>query len=200
MRYFHRDQSFGLLLSLLFLTSLAVAGHAQDAPEAIELRSQGGTPLPGDAVLELRPREDRPDYEPLTSKIHELLAERQINTADRGGIILRFGYQITGASTSRRNPNISITGRTGIGGSTDMQMKMKVLRHETSGPRRKADGSASDLIMTFELYRPGSPPLWSATLRGPDNQYNRESMLIEMIEIAILNIGKTKSELIQIEN
>ena len=45
--------------------------------------------------------------------------------------------------------------------------------------------------MTFELYSPGSPPLWTAHLLGPDDHLNSKYIMSEMIRIGISNIGET---------
>jgi len=65
-----------------------------------------------------------------------------------------------------------------------MQMTLR-LRSETQ------DTTRHRIIMTFELYNPGSPPLWTAHLLGPDDHLNSKNIMSEMIRIGISNIGET---------
>ena len=61
-------------------------------------------------------------------------------------------YQSTGTVEMLGDPNFSIAGRTGTDGNTNMQMTLRFRQESSRRSNRKP-------IMTFELYRLGSPPL-----------------------------------------
>ena len=63
-----------------------------------------------------------------------------------------YRYQSTGTVEMLGDPNFPIAGRTGTDGNTNMQMTLRFRQESSRRSNRKP-------IMTFELYRLGSPPL-----------------------------------------
>ena len=180
-----RREQRGLLFSLIFLTALAGPAWAQSDSLEIGLWARGTAELEDQTTIEIRPIEDRPEYRDLAPVIEQFLRAQNLQPASRGQLILRYEIQTDGA-VNPREPLVSLQGRTGIGGSTDMQMTLKLRQKSRSHARRR-------IVMSFELYRPGSPPLWTARLEGPDDRRSRSILLEEMAIIAIENIGKTNT-------
>ena len=48
-------------------------------------------------------------------------------------------------------------------------------------------------MLQFELYRRGSPTIWTARKIAPDDQLNRDFLLEQMVGMAIKNIGITNN-------
>ena len=173
-----------LALCLIIAACHIEAVWAQSDTQSVELLARGSSPIPPGAIIGIRPAEDRPEYQDLTPQIAEQLSLKRLEHASRGDLVLRYRFEETGAEGSLADPNFSIAGRTGTGGSTNMQMTLR-LRSETQ------DTTRHRIIMTFELYSPGSPPLWTAHLLGPDDHLNSKYIMSEMIRIGISNIGET---------
>ncbi len=177
-------------LAVCFMLTIANWGHAR--AEMVEIVSRGNVVIAPGTTIELRSLEDRPEYRDIAPALKEFLADKALKTVPRGELILRYGFQVTGTISSLKDPNFSIAGRTGTGGSSNMQMTMRFRRESRSKSNNK-------LIMTFELYRPGEPPLWSARVLGANHRSNQSQVLTEMSRLAINHIGKTISDDINID-
>jgi hypothetical protein len=176
--------------AVCFMLITASWGHAR--AEMVEIVSRGNVAIAPGTTIELRSVEDRPEYRDIAPALKEFLADKALKTSPRGELILRYGFQITGIISSLKDPNFAIAGRTGTGGSSNMQMTMRFRRESQSKSNNK-------LIMTFELYRPGEPPLWSARILGANRRSNQSQILTEMSRLAIKHIGKTISDNINID-
>lgn len=166
-------------VGLLFTT---IIGNETKA-DTIEILARGNVDLPPNASIELRPIEDRPEYRDIAPALGDYLAENNYRAVSRGDLILRYSFQVTGTITSLKDPNFAFAGKTGIGGSSNLKMEMR-FRNKS---RHKA---SNNLIMIFELYRPGEPPLWSARVLRPNRRSDKTPLLSEMSAIAIKHIGK----------
>ena len=181
MTMVNQSSVFTAVLGVLVLFALQPTNARS---EILELQSRGDVEIVRGTEIELRPLEDRPIYAEIMPDLQSYLSDRGLRTTSRGAMILRFGYQTTGKIETLGDPNFSIAGRTGTGGSSNMQMTLRFRQESSSRSNRK-------LIMTFELYRPGSPPLWTARVLGPDSRSNKNYLLSEMSKLAIQNIGKS---------
>ncbi len=167
--------TFATMLGAFALFALQTANVMA---ETLELQSRGDVNIAAGTEIELRPLEDRPVYADIMLDLQDYLSEQGFRTTPRGEMILRYGYQTTGTIETLGDPDFSIAGRTGTGGNTNMQMTLRFRQESSSRSNRK-------LIMTFELYRPGSPPLWTARVLGPDSMSNKNYLLSKMSNFAI---------------
>ena len=180
------------ILSLFICVTLVAAHWAPAQAEMLEIVSCGNVAIAPGTTIELRSLEDRPEYQDIAPALERFLADKALKAAPRGELILRYGFQVTGVISSLKDPNFSIAGRTGTSGSSNLQMTMRFRRESSSRSKNK-------LIMTFELYRPGEPPLWSARVLGANRRSNRSHILSEMSRLAVNHIGNTISDSVNID-
>jgi len=168
------------------------AAFAQTEDDSIELVARGSAPLAAGSVFELRPREDRPEYEALGRQIRERLLAKNYTAAKRSDLILRYEYRISSRVGAQNDKNISFEARADTAKSSDVRLSYNL--------REKSKiSSARHLLLQFELYRPGSPAIWTARVIAPDDNLNRDILLEQMAELAIENIGNTKKQNINIK-
>ncbi len=166
--------------------------RAQAGDDTIELVARGSVPLEAGSVFELRPREDRPEYEALGEQIRQRLADQNYVTTKRSDLILRYEYRISNRVGAPNDKNISFEARADTAKSSDVRLSYN-LREKSS------ISSSRHLVLQFELYRPGSPAIWTARVIAPDDQLNRDFLLEQMVGMAIKNIGITNNSKIEVK-
>ena len=171
----------------LAICFMLIAGHWVPASaEMVEIVSRG------DVTIELRPLEDRPEYQDIVPALEWFFDDKASKVVSQGELILRCGFQVTGVISSLKDPHFLIAARTGTSGSSNLQMTMRFCRESPSRSKNK-------LIMTFELYRPGEPPLWSARVWGVNRGNNKSHILSEMIILEIIYIGNSIYDIVNID-
>ena len=175
----------------VLLPVIALADDPEGASATLTAQSSG--PLPRNVTIEVRTADENPDYAQLVPVIERGLIAHDLATAPGGTFVLRFGYRPTAIPESEReDPNFSIVGRTGTASRSHMQMQLR-LRNEAKGSR------GNDILMTFELYQPGSPPLWQASVLVPDYGFDRNDILPKVTEMSINLLGQSGVHRIPLE-
>lgn len=187
------------ILILLLCATIACGPAAADsgappAPaETATLTARSGGPLPRGATIEVRTADENPDYAQLTPIVERGLVRHDLVVAPGGTYVLRYGYQqIAIPEHERADPNFSIVGKTGTSSRSHMQMQLRL--------RQEGKGSAgNDLLMTFELYQPGAPPLWHATVQIPESGFDRVQILEKVTEMTMDLLGKAGTHPLPLE-
>lgn len=167
----------------LAICFMLITGHSVPASaEMLETVSRGDVTIAPGTTIELRPLEDRFEYQYIAPALEKISADKALKVVPLGKLILQYGFQVTGVISSLKDPHFLIVARTGTSGSSNLQMTMRFCRESPNRSKYK-------LIMTFELYRPGQPPLWSARVLGINRGINKSRILSEMIILEINYIG-----------
>ena len=181
------------LLGALLLHGAPARGADAVETDAAILTARGSGDLPKEVTVEVRPADENPEYALLVPVIERRLLAHNLVSAPGGTYVLRFSYRLTSIPESEReDANFSIVGRAGTSSRPQMQMQLR-LRNEEKGSR------GTDLLMTFEFYRPGSPPLWHATVLIPDTGLDRNAVLSRVTELSIDLLGKSGVHKISLE-
>jgi len=173
-----------LVLGLLVSPAWVATADDNDDSDSALLTARGSGEIPGGGTVRIMPHEDRPEYADLIRLIGNALGDRNLTTAARGDYVLRFGYRIAAGDEARReDPNFGIVGRTGTTGASNMQMRLRLRNEQKASP-------GDLLLVTFEFYQPGLPPLWIATIQAADDKFDRMAAVARMIELAMGYFGK----------
>ena len=70
----------------------------------VEIVSCNSVAIAPGTTIELRSLEDRPEYQDIAPALERFLADKALKAAPQGELILRYGFQVSGVTSSLKDP------------------------------------------------------------------------------------------------
>jgi hypothetical protein len=130
---------------------------------------------------------DAPLYVAARAVVDQALARRGFRAGSPSNLTLEFGIDVTGFKARRRRPLRAFPGLPPAPGEEDDRSRVEHQFEIPLVPRLQP--IPSRISITLVLFRPGAPPLWSATVTAADHVKFPEALVARLTKAAMAAFG-----------